>query len=53
MAESSWPTIAETAAQNSQPVDGEAGSDASEPSADAGGAGIEQTDAGDDRDDKP
>ena len=42
--ESSWPTIAETAAQNGEPIDGD--DDASEPPADDGG-----DDAGDDGDD--
>ena len=37
MDESSWPTIAETAAQNGHPVDDEAEAGSSEPSADADG----------------
>ena len=56
MGESSWPTIAETAAQNGQPIDDESGAKASEPSADAAGddADAEQTDCdgSDDGDDK-
>ncbi len=35
VAESSWPTIAETAAENGQPVDDDADAGAAEPSADA------------------
>ena len=47
MAESSWPTIAETAAQDGQPVDDESDAGTSEPSAEAVG-----DDAGDDTEDE-
>ena len=53
--ESSWPTIAETAAQNGQPVDdqspdGEA--DSSEEPADADNASDDEADSTDDEDDE-
>ena len=51
--ESSWPTIAETAAQNGQPVDAESDADSSEPSAEAASSEAEHEDsAGDDSNDK-
>ena len=46
--ESSWPTIAETAAQNGQPVDDESDADSSEPSAEAAGSEAEHEDGADD-----
>ena len=49
--EASWPTIAETAAQNGQPVDDEAGADSPEPPTGDGGADADRAGgAGDDGD---
>jgi len=48
--ESSWPTIAETAAQNGQPVDEEAS--AAAPPDETGVDDAEQADGADDADDK-
>ena len=53
--ESSWPTIAETAAQNGQPVDDQSpdgGADSSAGPADEDSSSDEDDDSGDDEDDE-